>query len=68
MWRHKKKYKGSLFFGNYKFSKKRKTRNKNGQRVLKFEYVTTGRDLPKEYGGHEEARKDGWISLGKKVA
>lgn len=23
MWKHKKKYKGSLFFGNYKFSKKK---------------------------------------------
>lgn len=52
MWKHKTKYKGKTFFGNYSYTKA-------GKFSFKIESSTTGKEL-KSYPSYQAAKKDGW--------
>lgn len=55
MWKHKSKFKGRSFLGNYEFSRQ-------GKRTLKLKDSVTGRET-KPYSSHEAAKKDGWFRI-----
>lgn len=52
LWKHKKKYKGNVFFANYEY-------NREGKRIVKMKNVATGRELPTEYKSVDDAKERG---------
>lgn len=60
MWKHKSRFKGRKFFGNYEMGRTATTARTT--RVLKFKAADTGRET-KPYTSHEAAKKDGWMRV-----
>lgn len=60
MWKHKSRFKGRKFLGNYEQGRSAAT--SRTARVLKLKDAATGRES-KPYTSHEAAKADGWMRI-----
>lgn len=54
IWKHKKLYKGKLFYANYEL-------DSAGKRMIKFKDIASGKELKHRYKSFKEASSLGWI-------